>query len=40
MWDVIYMNSVEPKKIFYEDQQSTRECRVSEEVDAGYQEEM
>ena len=28
------------KKIFYEDQQSTRECRISEEMDVVYEEEM
>ena len=28
------------EKIFYEDQQSTCECRVCEEVDVVYQEEM
>ena len=28
------------EKIFYEDQQSARECRISQEVDAVYQEGM
>ena len=40
MWDVIYKNSVEAKRFFYEDQQSARECRISQEVDAVHQEGM
>ena len=40
MWDVIHMNSVEAKRSFDKDQQSTREFRISEEVGVVYQEEM